>query len=42
MSTLEALRPSEGTKPGSFLSELAVKPERHCFHGFAVGASVAH
>lgn len=42
MSKLDALRPSEGTKLGLFLPELAAKPEGHHFLGFVVGASVAH
>lgn len=42
MSNLDVLRPSEGTKLGLFLPELAVKLEDHHFLGFLVGASVAH
>lgn len=42
MSNLNVLRPSEGTKLGLFLPELAVKLEGHHFLGFMVGASVDH
>lgn len=42
MSNLDVLRPSEGTKLGLFLPELAVSLEGHYYLGFMVGPSVAH